>query len=1150
MSYVVPVHRPSGVRHALKLRFLSSTQDTLVVAKANRLERLRPAGSATDHLLVGTDRYQYFTCSWDAAARQIKTEQSYVDQADKVLRSSREMDRANFDPSGRFITLELYDGVVTVRIDELLVRSSAFVQTEPESTAPPRLALLWEDNHDEPQLKVRELRYTAAADPPTASLLPVAELRRTLDPGVSHVIPVPAPYGGFLLLGEASIAYADTELNHYFSQPLKQQPTLWTCWTKVDDMRYLLADDYGNLYFIMIETDDHGVVSSWRLDGLGTAPRAACLVYLDAGCVFVGSFSGDSQLVRIVEAGVDVLQTLPNIAPILDFSIIDLGRGADAPGASEFSSGQARIVAACGAWQDGSIRSVRSGVSIDEIAFLTELPNITDLWALTAHAPAGQHDTIVLAFVDETKVLRLEDDSTLAELDDFYHFDLAEPTLLAANVPDRKVVQVSDTGVRVVDLESSMLLMEWRPPDQGAKITAAAASPEHVLVVEAGHTLHLFHTSAAATSKPGPATSRTFALDSQISSVTVPESQSDVCILSFWHTASVAVLDLHSLETVCSQSVGVPGTDIPRSVLVANILPDSPPTLFVAMLDGTVLTFSFDILKPSLSSMSKTLLASEPVFFKLLPRHPDSPSGLSNVFASCEQPSLIYSADGRIVYSAVSYDKIARVCYFNSASYPDAIAIATPAELKLANVGTERATQLQTLPVHQTVRCLAYDVGARLFELGSIRREMQDGNEVLYSSVKIADELTFKELDSVDLEPAELVECIISAGHFETETDDSLGDMFVVGTSILHGHDEALEQDARGRIIVFEVSAERKIKQVTHVNIKGACRSLAMCDGKIVAGVVKALVLYGLAPSRSRGRHSLELRALGSYSVSSNPLSLAVTPATATTPAIIAVADLIKSLTIVQVQPSSKPGPGVELKEVSRHFASIWSSSCTAVGDNEWLLADMDGNLCVLRRNLDGVTDDDRKRLQTTGEFRLGEVVNKTIPIHVPAASEQAVSGKGKGKGKERTGAHDLLGSPTPTRRSNGGGGGSAARTGPIITPKAFLATVEGAIYLYGSLNPAYQDVLLRLQTGLAAKVQAPGYMPWAKYRAWKTETREENEPFRFVDGEMVEQGLLNLTDAQLTDVLRQTGLADPNPGPAVSLHEARAWGEELRRLY
>ncbi|RMZ82414.1 hypothetical protein DV737_g2117, partial [Chaetothyriales sp. CBS 132003] len=1065
MSYVVPVHRPSGVRHALKLHFLSPTHDTLVVAKANRLERLRPAASHTDHLFVGTDRYQYFTCSWDAAAQQIKTEQSYVDQADKVLRSSREMDRAHFDPTRRFMTLELYDGIAgtlgepaQVRIDELLVRSSAFVQTESDSTAPPRLAILWEDNHDEPQLKVRELRYNAAAaaaDQPSASLPTVAELRKNLDAGVSHVIPVSAPYGGFLLLGEASIAYVDSDLKRYFSRDLDDQATLWTCWAKVDDLRYLLADDYGALYFIMIETDGDGdgdgngdSVVSWRLDCLGTVPRAACLVYLDAGCVFVGSFSGDSQLVRIVEAGVVVLQTLPNIAPILDFAVMDLGRGGGAA-VSDFSSAQARIVAACGAWQDGSIRSVRSGVGIDEIAFLTELANISDLWALgsdAAAAAANEHDTLVLAFVDETKVLRLDDDSSLDELDAFCHFDLAEPTVLAANVPEGRVLQVSETGLRVAELASHRLLMEWRPPDQGAKITAAAASAVHLVVVEAGHTLH-------------------------ISSVTVPESQTRVCVVSFWQTASVAVLDLHSLETVYSQSLGVAGTDIPRSVLVANILPHAPPTLLVAMLDGTVLASAFDPSKPALANMARILLGSEPVFFKLLPRHPGSDSGLSNVFASCEQPSLIYSAEGRIVYSAVSYDKASRVCYFNSAAYPDAIAIATPAELKLAHVGTERATQLQTLPLRQTVRCLAYDAGAKLFAMGCIRRQLHDGNEVLHSSVKIVDQAAFKELDSVDLEPAELVECIVSTGRFESH-GDTLGDMFVV-------------------------SPERKITHVTELQLKGACRSLAMCEGMIVAGVVKALVLYGLVPSKSRGRHSLELRKLGSYSVSSNPLSLAVTSPTPTAPAVIAVADLLKSLSVVEVHPlsaKSASAGGVQLKEVCRHFASLWSSSCTAIGDNEWLLADMDGNLCVLKRNLDGVTEDDRKRLQTTGDR----------------------------------------------------GGRSGRRTGPIITPKAFLATVEGAIYMFGSINPSYQDVLLRLQAGLASHVHAPGHMPWAKYRAWKTETREEDEPFRFVDGEMVEQGLLNLSDAQLADVLHQTGLADGG----LSLHEARAWGEELRRLY
>ncbi|KAH0021261.1 hypothetical protein KCU78_g6201, partial [Aureobasidium melanogenum] len=38
VAYLASIHRPSSVRHALKLNFLSAQDDTLVLAKANRLE--------------------------------------------------------------------------------------------------------------------------------------------------------------------------------------------------------------------------------------------------------------------------------------------------------------------------------------------------------------------------------------------------------------------------------------------------------------------------------------------------------------------------------------------------------------------------------------------------------------------------------------------------------------------------------------------------------------------------------------------------------------------------------------------------------------------------------------------------------------------------------------------------------------------------------------------------------------------------------------------------------------------------------------------------------------------------------------------------------------------------------------------------------
>jgi DNA damage-binding protein 1 len=767
------------------------------------------------------------------------------------------------------MTLELFDGVVTViplteeaipskkgkksaatqrtntlgepsqvRIEELQTRASAFLQTPADATANPRLAILWEDNDENPQLKLRELKYTDG-ESPNCELDTVAELRAELDPGVSHLIPVTGSLGGFLLLGENSISYVDSDLRVIKSETLPQsQTTIWSAWTQVDDSRFLLGDDYGSLYFLMLLLQEEAGESyyAWQLDPIGQASRASCLVYLDEGLVYVGSHTGDSQIVEIREGGVLIQQTFENIGPILDFTITDLGRGAETSQAGDFSSGQARILTASGAWQDGTIRSVRSGVGMDVIGTIAEIPSITELWGISSGGDLGVQDTLVVTSVDDTRILQFDLSGNLEELESFGAFDLSQQTMLAANLPDGRVVQVHETGVVVSQLQSNMQMSGWQP-SSGAKLTAAATNAVHLLVVEGGHTLHVFHPSS---DQEQPTASKNFGSDSQISSVTVPETQSNVCIVSFWQTASVAILDLHSLEPLYTQTLGEPGVAIPRSVVVANLLPDSSPTLLVAMADGTVATFTFDLAQNSLTGMSRIILGTEPVHFKRLPRSNEGEGKLSNIFASCEQSSLIYAAEGRIVYSAVSADQVTRVCTLNSASYPGAVAIAAGEDLKLAMIGRERTTQIQTLPVTETIRCLAYDRKARLFGVGCIDRGLERGQEFLTSRIKLANEVHFQTIDEMELRDQELVECIISTGEFETDEDD-FGEMFVVGTSINPDHDAMEESSIRGRLIVLEVTREKKIKQVCEQEVKGAVRSLAMCQGKIVAGLVKAV---------------------------------------------------------------------------------------------------------------------------------------------------------------------------------------------------------------------------------------------------------------------------------------------------------------------
>jgi DNA damage-binding protein 1 len=269
---------------------------------------------------------------------------------------------------------------------------------------------------------------------------------------------------------------------------------------------------------------------------------------------------------------------------------------------------------------------------------------------------------------------------------------------------------------------------------------------------------------------------------------------------------------------------------------------------------------------------------------------------------------------------------------------------------------------------------------------------------------------------------------------------------------------------------------------------------------------------------------SLKLVKVAAYRTATNPLSLSVTPATKTSPALIAVADLMKSVSILTlVPPPPNTGLSWALTESARHFATIWSSFVCAIGENEWVLADVEGNLIVLRRNLNGATDDDKRRLEVTSELRLGEIINSIVPVRMP---------------NENTLPMRARGSSTTTHPNTAAG----VAHGPLVTPKAFLATVEGGVYMLGTIHAEHQDLLMRLQQAVSARAKGLGYMPWAKYRAFKTEVREADEPFRFVDGELVE-GFLDFTPEEMEELVQELG-------EGLEVETVKAMVEALKRLH
>ena len=631
-----------------------------------------------------------------------------------------------------------------------------------------------------------------------------------------------------LLLCETSICYLSDIHAEIMSKSL-DQPTQFIAWTPVDEQRWLLADVHGKLYFLMLLLDDEKQVEDWNLDLIGQTSEARVLVYLDGGLVFVGSHCGDSHIYRI-QKEIELVQTIvQNIAPILDFTVMDMGNRSGGGQVNEYSSGQARIVTGSGGFVDGSLRSVRSGVGLEEKGSLPGLEYATEVFAIRSKPSTGFDDTLVVSFVYETRIFQFQPDGEVEEQTAFKGFKMTEGTLLASVVANGYLLQVTASAAVLIDLEDGMVISTWSPSN-AQSITAASANDTSLVLSVGGVEAVILEIKQQLELRAR----KSFPEIGQIACVHIA-SIKDICIVGFWESTAILILKPATLEIVEEVAVSDDALSVPRSLLLANVLADQDPTLFIGMANGEVVTYSVDMNTLKLASKKVSVLGSQPAAFKSLPRD----DGLSHVLATCEHPSLIYGSDGRIVFSAVNADKATSVCSFNSEVYPDAIAIATPGDVTIAQVGTERTTNVNSLPVGRIVRRIAYSPSLKAFGLGTIGRSLIEGTrEVVKSHFQLADEVMFEILDSFALNEEELVESVTRAEI--REDSDELLERFVVGTAFLED-DHSKDPDVRGRILVFAVTTERRLKLITELNIKGACRALSFINGNIIAALVKTV---------------------------------------------------------------------------------------------------------------------------------------------------------------------------------------------------------------------------------------------------------------------------------------------------------------------
>ena len=223
----------------------------------------------------------------------------------------------------------------------------------------------------------------------------------------------------------------------------------------ISGSRYLLGNMAGQLFMLLLlkeeKMDGTRVVKDLKLELLGETTIPECMTYLDNGYVYIGSRLGDSQLVRLNvepdESGsyVTIVDTFTNLGPIVDMVVVDLER-----------QGQGQLVTCSGAFKEGSLRIIRNGIGIHELASI-DLPSIKGMWPLKLGGGSKALDnTLVLSFVEQTRVLTLLGEEV--EETEIPGFLSDQQTFYTGNVEFKQVVQVTPKSVRLVDAESKQLV--------------------------------------------------------------------------------------------------------------------------------------------------------------------------------------------------------------------------------------------------------------------------------------------------------------------------------------------------------------------------------------------------------------------------------------------------------------------------------------------------------------------------------------------------------------------------------------------------------------------------------------------------------------------------------------------------------------------
>ncbi|XP_024030431.1 DNA damage-binding protein 1 isoform X1 [Morus notabilis] len=1074
-NYVVTAHKPTNVTHSCVGNFTSSGELNLIIAKCTRieihllspqglqpmldvpiygriatLELFRPHGETQDLLFIATERYKFCVLQWDAETSELIT-RAMGDVSDRIGRPTDNGQIGIIDPECRLIGLHLYDGLFKVipfdnkgqlkeafniRLEELQVLDIKFLY----GCSKPTIVVLYQDNKDARHVKTYEvsLKDKDFVEGPWS--------QNNLDNGAALLIPVPPPLCGVLIIGEETIVYCSA--NAFKAIPIK--PSITRAYGRVDSdgSRYLLGDYNGLLQLLVITHEKEKCscrVTGLKIELLGETSIASTISYLDNAVVYIGSSYGDSQLIKLnmhpdaKGSYVEVLERYVNLGPIVDFCVVDLER-----------QGQGQVVTCSGAYKDGSLRVVRNGIGINEQASV-ELQGIKGMWSLRSSTEDAFDTFLVVSFISETRILAMNMEDELEETE-IEGFCSEVQTLFCHDAVYNQLVQVTSSSVRLVSSITRELRNEWNAP-AGYSINVATANATQVLLATGGgHLVYLEIGDGVLTEvKHSQLEYEVSCLD--INPIGENPSYSQLAVVGMWTDISVRLFSLPDLNLITKEPLG--GEIIPRSVLLCAF--EGISYLLCALGDGHLLNFLLNTTTGELTDRKKISLGTQPITLRTF-----SSKNTTYVFAASDRPTVIYSSNKKLLYSNVNLKEVSHMCPFNTAAFPDSLAIAKEGELTIGTIDDIQKLHIRSILLGEQPRRICHQEQSRTFAICSVKYNQSGGDESEMHVIRLLDDQTFDFISTYPLDTFEYGCSILSCSF----SDDS-SVYYCVGTAYVLPEES---EPTKGRILVFMVE-DGKLQLIAEKETKGAVYSLNAFNGKLLAAINQKIQLYKWM-LRDDGSRELQSEC-GHHG---HILALYVQ----TRGDFIVVGDLMKSISLLIY----KHEEGA-IEERARDYNANWMSAVEILDDDVYLGAENSFNIFTVRKNSEGATDEERGRLDVVGEYHLGEFINRfrhgSLVMRLPDSD-----------------------------------------VGQI--PTVIFGSVNGVIGVIASLPHEQYVFLEKLQTSLRKVIKGVGGLSHEHWRSFNNE-KKTVEAKNFLDGDLIES-FLDLNRSKMDEIAKQMGVS------------------------